>query len=1257
MDDKVYMPPKPVNQFTQPPCGSPCPPERPMYEYPTTPPPPPPPCKPSPDGFPWVEPPPFKQIPPIPTVCEGESLYEAMNAQIKRTNACVEQWNAISRNCFAAMNACVEAARSNDVYYDDCEVHYQTGYDENEGCAYSLVEKKAVDRQGRPIFVKMCLAYDNTTNSGVKQDIFDVSFIKSANVIMTAVPTAQLNWYGPAMYRGAPIPGIDQNIVHPIEGQDPIPPLVNTGWVYGFNRQGWLRVFEDTVTETDLCQNGMIDVLGSCWPILSNGEVTDTAKELTTKASITAIGFNKGTGSVFFFSCSAQDNPGMTGISVAKLLQGYGCTTAVLTSMIDGTDKTQASGMLYMGQMTSVPQGGLTPTNLAYWVISKRANFKNRFQKEIADLVQTTGQNAWKNYLLGVQIQDFDDRIKANAEAIKAEQERAIQAEKWLQENINKEVNRAMQAEEWLQVNINKEVERATAAETALNKKIDDETTRATEAEQNLHQEIVDETNRATAAENANAAAIAAEKLRAITRENEIQAALDKEVRERISADNDIINAIEQEVLARRAADTALENKIDAVKNELKIDINNLQNIINGITGGQTELPYLKLTGGTLSGPLTMSENNTVTLGRGPTEDMEAATKKYVDDAIATGGGGGTGGDVSKEYVDQQVSNLQNQITGKVSKSGDTMTGALDMDGNKIENAVLSSNTGTTLDNGAGGPGILTNLANPVNPTDAVNYQTLQQDIEQAKTDLSDEFLPTAGGEMTGDINMTDSSAIKFYDAQQQQADLAKAAVTPTSTLELIKPSKAAQRLGITAELMKDAASRGVNLASATNNDIVTALDIDPRDLTGQIYRGAITNENENMKISSESGEVIIEGLEVLMQDQAGSDVNVMGVKQIGPVGEAAIKFDPTDTKIMGPVKIVNAIDEPSSSIQAGLVKIGDIELEPHTNDSEPEHLDINVPTDTGAVYINRSADGVVVPGGTGEINLTEIHSPQQLIIRPATSMSLNNKQIKNVADATDPQDALTLQSIQNGSVNIPGLGPIERTLYCSVNINNIGVRIYGIYDGNIYGYVSPSSGYNTTLSIELYNNAFLMKAGAGNPSVSLTLLNKKFSGIFLGESISGTDRDVDEVTITSNSSSMSLSSQNKKTCINTYFEENKNPSPFPVEERTEPIEIPENYIVVESGTNLNDIVWTNTVAMSKYKLLITFNNETQKMYDLGNEVATRYSTYIDIDDIPVPLNITRQLRSSPLTMQINFGIFSTISLLKISKFEIVQIE
>lgn len=872
------------------------------------------------------------QIPPVPTVIEGSSLYEAMGKVIERTNMCINQWNCISKNCYEAMNACVAAARSNDVYYDDCEVNYQEGYDTTEGCAYAIVEKKAVDRKGKPIFVSLAPAYDNTTNSGVEQGIFDMSFIKSANVIMTAVQADSDKWFGPAMYRGAAIPGESNP----------------DGYVYGFNRHGALRYFKGDVTETTLCQNQMVDVIGGCVPIIYDSKIIDGVEAMTQKQAVCAIGFNCGTGSVFFFSCSAQNQPGMGIASVARILQGYGCTTAVVTSATTNTPAATGEGMLYMGQMTTDPVNAKEPKNLAYWVISKCPNFNNAFQKEVADLVQTTGRNAWETYLLGVQIQSFDDRITQNAKDIAAEIERATAAEEALDQKIEAETDRA------------------EAAEDALDKKIDAETERATAAETALDNKIVAETNRATAAENKIASDLQAEVVRATTRENQIQAALDAEIQARIAADNDLINAIEQEVLARKAADVALENKIDAVDKKIQTqitniegNITNLETQINGMTTGQTNLPYLKLSGGQLTGNLTFTSGSTVVAGRAPTADNEVATKKYVDDAVQTGGGG-TGTDVSKEYVDQQISNVQGQVDTKVSKSGDTMTGSLNFNGNTVVNPVLESNIGIKVQSSsAGAAGKVTNLAAPSADSDAANKKYVDDGIKQVKQEISGElggdYLALTGGDMTGDINMTGNSVVKFYD-----------------------PIAARARA---------------------------------RNLTDQMVKGSVYNDADAMVVKSETGPVALKGTDVSLSNGEGGEIAISGVTEIrrkkNDPNSGAVKLNDDLINLAADTVLVGQNGSMQGEISAGTINLydgsGAAVLKRHNS-----HLDINVPDALGSVYINRNQ----TEGGTGEIHVTEVHAPNELRLNPGTTINMMSKRVVEMANGVNANDAVNVAQL-----------------------------------------------------------------------------------------------------------------------------------------------------------------------------------------------------------------------------------------------------
>ena len=872
------------------------------------------------------------QIPPVPTVIEGSSLYEAMGKVIERTNMCINQWNCISKNCYEAMNACVAAARSNDVYYDDCEVNYQEGYDTTEGCAYAIVEKKAVDRKGKPIFVSLAPAYDNTTNSGVEQGIFDMSFIKSANVIMTAVQAGSDKWFGPAMYRGAAIPGESNP----------------DGYVYGFNRHGALRYFKGDVTETTLCQNQMVDVIGGCVPIIYDSKIIDGVEAMTQKQAVCAIGFNCGTGSVFFFSCSAQNQPGMGIASVARILQGYGCTTAVVTSATTNTPAATGEGMLYMGQMTTDPVNAKEPKNLAYWVISKCPNFNNAFQKEVADLVQTTGRNAWETYLLGVQIQSFDDRITQNAKDIAAEIERATAAEEALDQKIEAETDRA------------------EAAEDALDKKIDAETERAKAAEQALDNKIVAETNRATAAENKIAGDLQAEVTRATTRENQIQAALDAEIAARIAADNDLINAIEQEVLARKAADTALGVQIDEVDKKIQAqisglegDITQIRTTINGMTTGQTNLPYLKLSGGQLTGNLTFTSGSTVVAGRAPTADNEVATKKYVDDAVQTGGGG-TGTDVSKEYVDQQVANVQGQVNTKVSKSGDTMTGSLNFNGNTAVNPVLESNSGIKVQSSSSGAaGKVTNLAAPSADSDAANKKYVDDGIKQVKQEISGElggeYLALTGGDMTGDINMTGNSVVKFYD-----------------------PIAARARA---------------------------------RNLTDQIVKGSVYNDADAMVVKSETGPVALKGTDVSLSNGEGGEIAISGVTEIrrkkNDPNSGAVKLNDDLINLAADTVLVGQNGSMQGEISAGSINLydgsGAAVLKRHNS-----HLDINVPDALGSVYINRNQ----TEGGTGEIHVTEVHAPNELRLNPGTTINMMSKRVVGMANGVNANDAVNVAQL-----------------------------------------------------------------------------------------------------------------------------------------------------------------------------------------------------------------------------------------------------
>lgn len=119
--------------------------------------------------------------------------------------------------------------------------------------------------------------------------------------------------------------------------------------------------------------------------------------------------------------------------------------------------------------------------------------------------------------------------------------------------------------------------------------------------------------------------------------------------------------------------------------------------LVAGSGGTPDALP---LAGGTMTGAINM-DGNKVTGLPAPTADLDAVTKAYLDNAIATA------------------------VANYLAKAGGSMTGAINMGGNKI-----------------------TSLGNPTAAGDAATKSYVDSAVP------SGTFLPTTGGAMSGNINM-----------------------------------------------------------------------------------------------------------------------------------------------------------------------------------------------------------------------------------------------------------------------------------------------------------------------------------------------------------------------------------------------------------------------------------------------------------------------------------------------------------------------
>ena len=682
--------------------------------------------------------------PPIPPVVgvPGGNVQEQMGYLANKTNECIQRWNQIQAKCYEAMNKAVGAAVSNDVYYEPDEVHFCTGYSENDSAAYEYVEIKPVDRAGNPIKVNLALAYNNTSNSQVVQSIEDVSFLLNSNAIITAVSPDVGGWQGTSMQAGNPIATAE----------------VSDSYVAGFNKNGALRVFASDVDLTVLYQNQMQDVIGPVTPIIIDGSITEQAQAMTTPASITAIGYKSSNGMKVFFSVGAQENPGMQGVTVAQILQSMGCTTAVITSCLENTGIVadhQTNGMEYMAKISNAPLGWQMPYNCAFWQVSKRPEpgWKNKFTSEIANLVQLYGQTS--NDVEAIQ--NEIDIANANIAALAL---RMTAAESKLDEHDAKldELDSRLTVAEADIDDLDARLEEAIAT---LTQAIEQETTDRVAADENLQSQIT-----------------------------QLDYSLQQEVADRTAEDANLQIAINDEAIERANADLELSRQIaDEVANRTEGD-QILQDQITAMVNGSTTLPYVRRAGDTMSGDLYMNGNLIHTVG----------------DAVESGDAVNLG---QLEEVDDKVQSILDGTAeiGYVKRSGDTMSGALDMGDNKI-----------------------TSLADGTANGDAVNFGQLdavENALQEQIDDILDGTTPVPGQHdySGGDgIDISDSDVISVDDTVARQSDIDDLESQIEDILDGTTPVPSSYELPIASATSLGGIKVGANL-SITDDGTLNAVD------------------------------------------------------------------------------------------------------------------------------------------------------------------------------------------------------------------------------------------------------------------------------------------------------------------------------------------------------------------------------------------------------------------------------------------------
>lgn len=252
-----------------------------------------------------------------------------------------------------------------------------------------------------------------------------------------------------------------------------------------------------------------------------------------------------------------------------------------------------------------------------------------------------------------------DETLRAKAEEqridakVDAEVKRATDAEDELGVRIDAEVNRAKAEEQRIDGKVDAESARAKAAEAGLQSALDKEVHDRTNADSTLHQEILTEQGERTAADTVLQSNINSEASTRATEDGKLQASVDAEVAARTSEDAKIRTELggQIEALASRVTrcetdihqldsltsqmqqqmsgldknvsdmlvtvsslETAMENvkqtvlSMNTIVQECNAKVEELNTKVDGMTSGQTVLPYVKKGGDTMTGPLVMAD-------------------------------------------------------------------------------------------------------------------------------------------------------------------------------------------------------------------------------------------------------------------------------------------------------------------------------------------------------------------------------------------------------------------------------------------------------------------------------------------------------------------------------------------------------------------------------------------------------------------------------------------------------------------------
>lgn len=642
-------------------------------------------------------------IPPVQYV-PGLNEQEQLANLNKKMNELIELFNCNTDKVYGAYEEVVRSAVCNDAFYK--EITVESGYLADASTSYELVHIPFVDCAGQPIYMEMGLAYNNTTNSGVTESVFDKALEVYADKIL---PAAERGFQGVTIWKGAPI----------YSGENQVFPRAlvpcECDYTLGVTENGYFKIYDthnggdnSSVIKTmrqDKVRNSM-----GCAVIIRGGEYVVDGNLAEMELPCTVMAMNYKTKERFILAIG-KDNVAsdITPEMIANLLKKYDVDVAALTSW------GQQSYLLDKGQFsfmpTSTDSDGIptVPQSSAFWYITKRRHFHNDYVKEVAALTIQMGENLWYDELTSEAV----DNLKLDYVELRNDLEQEIQDRK--------------DADEALGERIDNEIAERKAADTALDEKYAAEVARLDGEIEALEQRVTDEVTRLDALIQSTKEALTAKDVKQVkvthngTRDTyqvvlndgtvlgadvivynydqlvqkldsyaTVEQRLDAEIQARKDADDALNALITAEQQARANGDTELASQIESVRTELTELI---QGNTTSITGLQTALDTLSQTVQSnytsLNERVTSNAENIANL-QGSYGALQA-TVAALNETVTGLQQSFASTEQSFENVKQTVANMQEElnafeerIEGELGNylplSGGTLTGPLDVD-------------------------------------------------------------------------------------------------------------------------------------------------------------------------------------------------------------------------------------------------------------------------------------------------------------------------------------------------------------------------------------------------------------------------------------------------------------------------------------------------------------------------------------------------------------------------------------------------